>query len=90
MKKTVSPIAGKDITEKILEAYNDVFADIVNVLLFDDREVRRLCVKFWTELRIKVLRRARIFLLSWYRVFLRKIGWRMRNVFLKTQSTGIN
>lgn len=24
----------KDITEKTLEAYNDVFADIVNVLLF--------------------------------------------------------
>jgi hypothetical protein len=25
----------KDISEKILEDYNDVFADIVNVLLFD-------------------------------------------------------
>ena len=25
----------KDIAEKTLEAYNDVFADIVNVLLFD-------------------------------------------------------
>lgn len=24
----------KDITEKLLEDYNDVFADIVNVLLF--------------------------------------------------------
>ena len=32
-------MAQKDITEKILEAYNDVFADIVNVLLFDGREV---------------------------------------------------
>ena len=29
----------KDITEKVLEAYNDVFADIVNVLLFDGKEV---------------------------------------------------
>ena len=28
-------MAEKDITEKILESYNDVFADIVNVLLFD-------------------------------------------------------
>ena len=27
-------MAGKDMTEKHLEAYNDVFADIVNVLLF--------------------------------------------------------
>ena len=31
----------KDITEKLLEDYNDVFADIVNVLLFDGREVVR-------------------------------------------------
>ena len=31
-------MAGKDITEKSLEAYNDVFADIVNVLLFDGKE----------------------------------------------------
>lgn len=29
----------QDITEKILEAYNDVFSDIVNVLLFDGEEV---------------------------------------------------
>jgi hypothetical protein len=29
----------KDISEKILEAYNDVFSDIVNVLLFDGEEV---------------------------------------------------
>ena len=28
-------MAGKDITEKVLESYNDVFADIVNVLLFE-------------------------------------------------------
>lgn len=29
----------KDIAEKTLEAYNDVFADIVNGLLFDGKEV---------------------------------------------------
>ena len=29
----------KDITEKLLEDYNDVFADIVNTLLFDGKEV---------------------------------------------------
>lgn len=28
-------MAEKDITEKTLEAYNDVFADIINVLLFN-------------------------------------------------------
>lgn len=32
-------MAEKDIAEKILEAYNDVFADIVNGLLFEGREV---------------------------------------------------
>lgn len=32
-------MAEKDSTEKILEAYNDVFADIVNVLLFKGEEV---------------------------------------------------
>lgn len=31
--------AEKDATEKILESYNDVFADIVNVLLFNGKEV---------------------------------------------------
>ena len=29
----------KDVSEKLLEDYNDVFADIVNTLLFDGREV---------------------------------------------------
>nr|WP_314504791.1 hypothetical protein [uncultured Lachnoanaerobaculum sp.] len=29
----------KDITQKTLERYNDVFADIINVLLFDGRRV---------------------------------------------------
>jgi len=28
-------MGAKDITEKTLEAYNDVFADIINVLLFN-------------------------------------------------------
>ena len=32
-------MAEKDITQKILEAYNDVFSDIVNVLLFQGRQV---------------------------------------------------
>ena len=32
-------MADKDITEKNLEAYNDVFADIVNVLLFGGKEI---------------------------------------------------
>ena len=31
-------MAGKDITEKILEDFPDVFADIVNVLLFDGKQ----------------------------------------------------
>lgn len=35
----VTPLAEKDITEKVLEAFNDVFADIVNVLLFDGKEI---------------------------------------------------
>ncbi len=34
-------MAEKDISEKILESYNDVFADIVNVLLFDGKIVIR-------------------------------------------------
>ena len=29
----------KDITERTLESYNDVFADIVNVLLFDGKRI---------------------------------------------------
>lgn len=32
-------MAEKDTTEKTLESYNDVFADIVNVLLFDGEQV---------------------------------------------------
>ena len=32
-------MGAKDITEKSLEGYNDVFSDIVNVLLFDGEEV---------------------------------------------------
>ena len=32
-------MAEKDLAEKILESYNDVFADIVNVLLFKGKRV---------------------------------------------------
>ena len=32
-------MAVKDITEKTLEAYNDVFADIVNVFLFNGKQL---------------------------------------------------
>lgn len=32
-------MAGKDATEKILESYNDVFSDIVNVLIFQGKQV---------------------------------------------------
>lgn len=32
-------MGAKDITEKTLESYNDVFADIVNVLLFNGKQV---------------------------------------------------
>ena len=31
----------KDIAEKILLAYNDVFSDIINVLLFGGQEIIR-------------------------------------------------
>ncbi|MDO5392952.1 MAG: transposase, partial [Eubacteriales bacterium] len=31
-------MAEKDVTEKILESYNDVFSDIVNVLLFQGKQ----------------------------------------------------
>lgn len=31
----------KDITEKILADYNDIFADIVNVLLFHGEEIMK-------------------------------------------------
>ncbi len=32
-------MAEKDASEKILESYNDVFSDIVNVLLFNGKQV---------------------------------------------------
>ena len=32
-------MAEKDVTEKLLADYNDVFADIVNVLLFDGEQI---------------------------------------------------
>ena len=34
-------MADKDVTEKLLEDYNDVFADIVNVLLFAGKQIIR-------------------------------------------------
>jgi len=34
-------MAEKDITQKVLEQYNDVFMDIVNVLLFNGEMVVR-------------------------------------------------
>ena len=34
-EKGAKPMGQKDITEKVLEDYNDVFADIINGLLFD-------------------------------------------------------
>ena len=44
----------KDISQKMLMAYNDVFADIINVLLFNGRCVIILsgcnrCSVFWEE-----------------------------------------
>ena len=33
----------KDLSEKTLEAYNDVFSDIVNVLLYDGEQVVKAC-----------------------------------------------
>jgi len=38
-KEGVVPVAGKDLMEKTLESYNDVFADIVNALIFEGRQV---------------------------------------------------
>lgn len=35
----VKAVGQKDIAEKILESYNDVFSDIVNVLLFNGRQI---------------------------------------------------
>ena len=32
-------MAQKDIAQKLLEDYEDVFADIINVLVFDGKEV---------------------------------------------------
>ena len=34
-------MGSKDITEKNLEAFNDVFADIVNVLLFEGKHLMK-------------------------------------------------
>lgn len=43
----------KDIVEKTLEAYNEVFADIVNVLLFKGEQAGPLClIKLRVQKRI--------------------------------------
>ena len=34
-KEKEQPMGQKDITEKLLEDYNDVFADIINGLIFN-------------------------------------------------------
>ena len=40
----------KDITEKVLEDYNDVFADIINGLLFGgEQEIKRDIAKYWKD-----------------------------------------
>lgn len=51
--REMSIMGQKDITEKILEAYNDVFADIVNVLLFNGERVLKE-----NEMEDQVLRTA--------------------------------
>ena len=38
-RKEGDGMAQKDTSEKILESYNDVFSDIVNVLLFNGKQV---------------------------------------------------
>ena len=38
-KKGGESVAEKDASEKILESYNDVFSDIVNVLSFNGKQV---------------------------------------------------
>ena len=38
-RKEGEGMAQKDTSEKILESYNDVFSDIVNVLLFNGKQV---------------------------------------------------
>ena len=41
----------KDITEKVLEDYNDVFADIINGLLFDGvQEIKPEAFSFLREI----------------------------------------
>ena len=48
-------MAQKDIAEKTLESYNDVFADILNVLLFHGEQffISSRCVK--TEIIIQAM-----------------------------------
>lgn len=46
-------MAGKDITEKVLESYNDVFSDMVNVLFLKER-------KYWKRMDWKSGHHVRI------------------------------
>ena len=46
----------RDITEKYLEAYNDVFADIVNVLLFNGQ--KELCPDDLQDAKARTLYKA--------------------------------
>ena len=49
-------MAEKDIVEKTLEAYNDVFADIVNVLLLMEKNTFRR--KIWRmHFHVLIIRR---------------------------------
>ena len=46
----------RDITEKYLETYNDVFADIVNVLLFNGQ--KEVCPDDLRDARARTLYKA--------------------------------
>ena len=64
-RKGCDTVAEKDITEKILESYNDVFSDIVNALLFhgepviapDDLEDQAPCSYYKADGKIRELER---------------------------------
>ena len=42
-------MGAKDITEKTLEAYNDVFADIINVMLFLVLKTKQKRIHTWLQ-----------------------------------------
>ena len=44
----------KDKTQKTLERYNDVFSDILNVLLFNGEKIHlKAILKYWRNICIK-------------------------------------